>query len=237
MTGFWFTNFLNNFGAVVLGAWCIWGIVSVLLHELAHGWSAVRLGDPTPIDTGHMTWNPLVHMGAMGVIMFVLVGLPSGAMPIDPTRMRGRYGHVLVALAGPLMNVGLAVLCIVVGGVIGAFLTEADMDRAGAMEISSTASPQLKLVVFCSVGASINIALALFNLLPIPPMDGSAMLAGVWERYARFVASDAGRFLSMFLFVLAFFFVGRVLFPLAFFASGLGIGLIATVLKLVGVGP
>ncbi|MBY0312676.1 MAG: site-2 protease family protein [Phycisphaerales bacterium] len=237
MTGFWFTNFLNTFGPVVLGAWCIWGIVSVLLHELAHGWTAVRRGDPTPIDSGHMTWNPLVHMGAMGVIMFVLVGLPSGAMPVDPSRMRGKYGFVMVALAGPVMNLSLAIACIVVGGVIGAFVTAADLERIQAMEISSTASPQLRMAVFCFVGAWINIALALFNLIPVPPLDGSTILAGVSERYGRFVQSDAGRFISMFLFVLAFFFVGRVLYPMAFLASALGIGLIAGALKLVGVGP
>ncbi len=237
MTYWWFTHFLNNFGPVVLAAWCIWGVVSVLLHELAHGWAAVRRGDPTPIDTGHMTWNPLVHMGLMGVIMFVLVGLPMGAMPIDPTRMRGRYAHTLVALAGPLMNLGLAALCIVVGGVMAAFLSEQDLDRAMQMEISSSASPLLRLVVFCFVGSWINLALGIFNLFPLPPLDGSRIMSELSAGYARFVESDAGRFLSIFLFMVAFFFVGRVLYPVALLGTAVSMGSIGMLLRALGIGP
>lgn len=237
MSNWWFTNFLDVFGGVVLVAWCIWGIVSVLLHELAHGWVAVRRGDPTPIDSGHMTWNPLVHMGVMGVMMFVFIGLPTGAMPVDPTRMRGRYADVLVSLAGPLMNLALAAGCILAGGVIGAFLTDADMTRVQTMTISGSASPLLRLMVFVFVGAWINLSLAMFNLLPLPPLDGSRILAGLSKRYEQFVSSDGGRFFTMLLFVIAFFLAGRVLYPLALLASVTGIFLIATVLRLFGVGP
>jgi hypothetical protein len=86
----------------------VWVIGSIVLHELAHGWAAIRLGDTTPRDLGHMTWNPLVHMGGFSLVVFAVIGIAWGMMPVDPSRLRGRYGDALVALAGPAMNIVLA---------------------------------------------------------------------------------------------------------------------------------
>jgi Zn-dependent protease len=76
-------------------------VVSITIHELAHGVVAVWRGDRTPIDEGHMTLNPAVHMGPFSIIALLVAGIAWGAMPINPSRIRGRFGEALVAAAGP----------------------------------------------------------------------------------------------------------------------------------------
>ena len=83
--------------AAVLG-WVFWVIFSICLHELAHGWAAIWQGDRTPRETGHMTMNPMVHMGGASLIVFALVGIAWGLMPTDPSRYRwGRRGRIQAA--------------------------------------------------------------------------------------------------------------------------------------------
>src|SRR5262249_8984123 len=109
----WWVAEIWNQSPVLLVSWIVWVIGSIVLHELAHGWAALWCGDRTPIETGHMTWNPLVHMGQMSLLMFALVGIAWGQMPVDPSRFRGRYDDAKVALAGPLMNLALAITALV----------------------------------------------------------------------------------------------------------------------------
>ena len=100
--------------AAVLG-WVFWVIFSICLHELAHGWAAIWQGDRTPRETGHMTMNPMVHMGGASLIVFALVGIAWGLMPTDPSRYRwGRRGRIAVAAAGPLMNLLIAVVSLLI---------------------------------------------------------------------------------------------------------------------------
>src|SRR5438309_6666732 len=93
-------------------AWVLTIVVSVCLHELAHGLVAVWLGDDTPIQQERMTLNPLVHMGPSSLICLLLAGIAWGAMPVNTNRLRGRYGGALVAAAGPLTNILLATLAL-----------------------------------------------------------------------------------------------------------------------------
>jgi hypothetical protein len=86
MQGGWGFAELWEMRPMLAVAWAVWVIASVCLHELSHGVAAIKLGDNTPIYTGHMTWNPLVHMGRMSLIMFALVGLAWGMMPVTPSR-------------------------------------------------------------------------------------------------------------------------------------------------------
>ncbi len=72
-------------------------VVSICLHELAHGWAAIRQGDDTPIQLGHMTFNPMVHMGSVSLLLFVFTGIAFGAMPVNPLRFRSRYGQAIVS--------------------------------------------------------------------------------------------------------------------------------------------
>src|SRR5678815_2328722 len=79
-------------------------VVSICLHELAHGIVAVKHGDRTPIEQDRITLNPLVHMGVLSLVVLLIAGMAWGSMPIDRARLRGRYAEAHVALAGPLMN-------------------------------------------------------------------------------------------------------------------------------------
>ncbi len=91
-------------------SWVITVIFSITLHELAHGLMALRRGDHTPVELGHMTINPLVHMGPFSLAALFFLGIAWGAMPVNPSRLRGKYGEALVALAGPVTNLLLAFL-------------------------------------------------------------------------------------------------------------------------------
>jgi Zn-dependent protease len=170
----WVTDVLNSLGQTYLAAWIIWVVVAITLHELAHGWAAIWRGDRTPIETGHMTWNPVVHMGLFSIIMFVVVGFAFGLMPVDESRMRGRWSGIMVALAGPLMNILLFTLCIFSAG---AMLAWGGADLAGLVGGGNTIAD--RALTFFFVGAWLNCLLACFNLLPVPPLDGGRVLAGL----------------------------------------------------------
>lgn len=203
---------------VLLVAWVFWVIFSITLHELGHGWAAIRLGDRTPIETGHMTWSPMVHMGPMSLLVFAIVGIAWGAMPVDPSRLRGRHGDAVVSAAGPAMNLLLAVLCVVGLALWGAYApTVPDhVDRNMAMFLHS--------------GAMLNVALMLFNLVPVPPLDGSRIVASFAPAYGRAFEGERGQMLGLLAFLGLFWFVGPRLFDVAGDAVALAAGLLASVL-------
>lgn len=150
-------------------------VLSVVLHELAHGWAAIWQGDRTPIETGHMTIDPRVHMGAISLIMLALMGMCYGAMPVDSTRFRSRYGDALVSAAGPLMNLLLAFLA----------LTGLSVWQVAVRDSSETSEVSGNLLQFLWVFGVSNVALFLFNLIPVPPLDGARVLANLNRGFAR----------------------------------------------------
>ena len=91
-------------------------LISVVLHELGHGLAAIRQGDDTPIVTGHMTLDPKVHMGMTGLFFLFFFGIAFGAMPVNPSRFRDKYGNAIVAFAGPAVNILLALVGVLVMG-------------------------------------------------------------------------------------------------------------------------
>lgn len=243
--GWWVSSYFQMGGLALVAASAIWVIVSITLHELAHGWAAINRGDMTPIHTGHMTWNPLVHMGMTSLIVFAITGIAWGLMPIDPSRMRGRYAEAFVALAGPLMNLALAIICIIGGGVALALLTDAQLDhlleqfRSDPVQLDlGPRSPiAARIAVFCGVGGMLNIILFVFNLLPCPPLDGSRIIASFSRAYREFMTTQGGQFVSMIVFILAFFFAGTVIRGIGMFGTFLGMSAVYAMLKLVGFGP
>ncbi len=162
------------FWTIVVGC-----IVSVTLHELAHGAVAILLGDDTPRRLGHMTWNPIVHMGFLSLVLLLLAGICWGAMPVDPRRLRGRFGHALVALAGPASNVLIAFVALTLLA-LWIHVDEAPGDGEGRL-----------LFLFLTELGPLNLALACFNLLPIPPLDGATVLAGFSASFRRLIESPA----------------------------------------------
>lgn len=192
-------------GPVYLFAWVVWVIGSIVLHELAHGWAAIRCGDRTPIELGHMTANPLVHMGQMSLIVFGIVGIAWGAMPVSPSRFRREHDDALVAFAGPAMNLSLAF--------VAAVLLTLWMKIAVAN--SWTGPFANNILQFLHVGIFLNIALAIFNLMPVPPLDGSRILASFSPPYARFIYTEQGRTAGLIAFIAMFWFGGRYLWSMA----------------------
>ena len=165
-------------------------VVSITLHELAHGWAALRLGDQTPVWTGHMTWNPLVHMGPFSIAACLLAGIAWGSMPIDPTRLRGKWGEAIVAAAGPATNLALAFLALTG---MGLWL------RVGQPDITS--SQVQNGLMFLEVFGTTNLLLFAFNLLPVPPLDGSRILANANPGYSAWASNpqNSGIFLVLFI--------------------------------------
>ena len=136
-------------------------IISVTLHELAHGWAALSQGDDTPSKTGHMTPNPIVHMGWPSLIFLCLAGIVWGQMPVNPSKFRNpKWGNIWVSAAGPLMNLSLG---------LGAILLINLVSNGGLLGFVS--------IDFFYYLATINLVLCLFNFLPIPPLDGFHVLS------------------------------------------------------------
>jgi len=134
-------------------------LTAISIHEFAHAWVADRLGDPTPSLAGRLTLNPLAHLDPLGTLALFFIGFGWGKpVPIDPYNLRHpRRDQALIALAGPLSNF-LFVLFI-------AFIYHL--------------FPYPHLFLIIQILITINLSLALFNLLPLHPLDGSKILLGL----------------------------------------------------------
>lgn len=190
-------GFYKELGIAGAAAFVFWGIASVTLHELAHGWAAIWQGDDTPRVYQRMTWNPLVHMGLMSIFMLLLVGIFWGMMPTDPSKYRwGRRGRIVVSGAGPAMNVALAILCWTMFGIAYGL----------GGEMSGTNTHFLdRLVQFAFIGGSLNGLMALFNMLPVPPFDGASVLAGFSRTYYTWMHNPRVQQWGFFIVLIAMF--------------------------------
>ncbi|MCC7408254.1 MAG: site-2 protease family protein [Phycisphaeraceae bacterium] len=194
---------LNPDGQLFYFGWILTVVLSIILHELSHGLAAIRLGDDTPIYRGHMTINPLVHMGPWSLVCLFLFGIAWGQMPVDPTRLRGKYAEALVALAGPATNLLLSLVALTI---LGLWLRHSP----GAHTLKMLNAQNLLLIFGWA-----NLALCLFNLLPVPPLDGSHVAANLSRGYQRLASDPAHQGLWILAFAAAFFIFGSVLFSLA----------------------
>lgn len=142
-------------------------LMSVVIHEISHGYSAYIQGDPTAYYEGRLTLNPLKHIDPIGSILIpiitTLAGFPFGwakPVPFNPYNLKNkRWGELLVAIAGPLSNI---IIAVVFGLII----------RFGHARLPA---PFISLSVLVVI---INLGLAIFNLIPVPPLDGSKVLFG-----------------------------------------------------------
>ncbi|MFO0861829.1 MAG: site-2 protease family protein [Phycisphaerales bacterium] len=182
----WWVAQWYQISPILLYSWVLWVILSICLHELGHGWMAIRCGDNTPRALGHMTMNPMVHIPwPWAWVMFALFGFTWGLMPVSPDRFRGRYDDAKVAAAGPAVNLILAVLCIA-GSVGWLFIGPKTPDNV-----------QQNVAVFLWTGVMINFMGVVFNLIPVPPLDGSRILADFSGSYRRLIYSEQGAVISL----------------------------------------
>lgn len=160
-------------------------VFSLTVHESAHAWAADRLGDPTARALGRVSLNPMVHVDPIGTIIFPLVGMLAPGLPLigwaKPVPVatwrfnNPRRDYLMVAAAGPLSNLALAF----VGAVLLRLAAPGILGGGADGAAGSTAAIFAPVSVIAWSLLSINLLLAIFNLLPIPPLDGSTVLAGL----------------------------------------------------------
>ena len=159
-------------------------LFSVIIHEIAHGYMALRLGDPTARDLGRLTLNPLPHIDPVGSVLIPLMSLAAAGhvfiawakpVPVNPMNFRApRRDSVLVSAVGPASNFLLALLCAL--AVIVTALARAALADPG----TGTAAEAVRFLLTMFYGGMyINVVLGVFNLIPLPPLDGSHILAAM----------------------------------------------------------
>lgn len=179
-------------------------LLAIIVHEYAHGWVAEKFGDDTARIMGRLTFNPLVHIDPIGTVFLPLIGLLLGGpifgwakpVPVNPYRLNNpRRDIIYVSLAGPVANLLLAVVC----AFILYFLRRFSGINLGYLFLSE----------ILSVLLVINVILAVFNLLPVPPLDGWKIFTGLLPpEISLDFLEPYGIFILLFL--VASGFVGRV---------------------------
>jgi Zn-dependent protease len=187
------------------------------VHESAHAWTALRQGDPTAQSLGRISLNPLVHIDILGTVVMPLLMIFTGVpllgwakpTPVDPRRFRHlRQGQIVVSGAGPISNLLLAVLF-----TAGLFV---------AVRVLPGPLDGNPVISFLVLGIQLNVLLAVFNLVPLPPLDGSHIVEwslpnGMGHRYMRAIAPYGG-FILLALLISGGF---RVLYPVIDFVQGI----------------
>ena len=189
-------------------------LFALTFHELAHGYVAFTLGDPTAKNEGRLTMNPIKHLDPLGVIAFFIMKIGwAKPVPVNPSYFKNpQKGMLLVAIAGPAANVVIAIASaiLVKSLIMMPFLPMFILKPVVSMLVASV---------------WINIMLAVFNCLPIPPLDGSKVLMGVLppdmaRSYARM--EPYGFILLLVLFYMGI--IGKVIMPTINFANALLLG-------------
>ncbi len=196
-------------------------ILSLSVHEWAHAWSAFKLGDPTAKMSGRMTFDPMAHGTLMGTVVIPLLSVSLGGfffgwakpVPVDTRYFKNpRAGMALVAAAGPFSNIIIALLLSIVIGQMYA----GNYSLEGASALKRTGLEMLQF------GVQINVALAVFNMLPLPPLDGSRILQGFMSREWADKMDQSAGMLQIVLFVVIFSPIGAlILYPPMGFLIGL----------------
>jgi len=190
---------------ISLGAMAFVVFCTLPLHEFAHAFIAVKLGDDTPRLSGRLTINPMAHISPMGALMIFLFGF-GYAKPV-PVRMRHfknpKRDMAIVALAGPLCNILQAFVYMILFCAI--------------TNINTTNMGIVYIAFFFYYAAQVNVSLGVFNLLPIPPLDGSRLATALLPAKYYFKIMQYERYIMIGLFVLLF--TGILSTPLSFLSN------------------
>lgn len=216
----WLSSFWEHLGPLFTCSWVAWVIVSITLHELAHGWTAIRCGDDYPRISGHMTPNPFVHIPwPIAWITFALFGFTWGRMPTQSRNYQSRYDETRVALAGPGMNLMLALIC----------AAELAVMKSGRVPVSPAVMDVLGTIF--TTGLYVNVVGVLFNLIPVPPLDGWWALCDLWPAYARIWQGERGGVIGLIATSALFMYGGSAVYRYAF---SLGNEMVAIGVRLLG---
>lgn len=182
-------NDLNLFQRILV--WILPVVFAITVHEVAHGWVAKKYGDNTADMQGRLTLNPIKHIDLIGTIIIPGLLLITGTgfifgwakpVPVDARNFKNpRSDMAIVALAGPVSNLLMAIFWALIA-------------RVGVTIGAGTESISLPLIYTGVAGISINLVLALINLLPIPPLDGSRILTGLLPNYWAWQYNKLERF-------------------------------------------
>lgn len=157
-------------------------VLAITLHEAAHGWVAYKFGDPTAKLAGRLTLNPIAHIDPFGTILlpiitYILAGFIIGSakpVPVNFANLRNpKRDMIWVGAAGPGVNIAMALIC----GILFQLLVTQSMNIAARSGFLSFIV--VPLILMLKEGIKWNIVLAVFNLIPVPPLDGSRILAGL----------------------------------------------------------
>lgn len=183
---------VQNAGRDPIGfvAWIIALVLGITVHEFMHAYAAHRLGDDTARLLGRLSLNPMAHLDPFGSLLLVLAGFGYGKpVPFNESRLRSTLGVTFVALAGPLANLVLAALCAI-------------PLRFGAESLVGGGVYEEVLLAI----VQLNCVLAIFNLIPIPPLDGANVVYGLLpprQQYSWRTYQQYGPFLLLFILILA----------------------------------
>lgn len=174
------------------------------IHELAHGWAAYKMGDSTAKNLGRLTFNPFGHLDLFGTIMLFLFGIGyANPVPVTTRNFKNpKKGMIVTALAGPGANVLMAFIFVVL------FYIAKLLPQSTAVFF---------VVQFLNFAATVNVSLAVFNLLPIPPLDGSKVIGFLIPTKTYFKVLQYERYIMIGLLVLLF--TGVLNTPIAFISD------------------
>lgn len=216
---------------VILLSYAVLIFVCLPFHEFAHAFAAHKLGDDTAKWHGRLTLNPVKHLDTFGTLMLVLCGIGyARPVPINPYNFRKpKQGMALSALAGPLSNLLMAVAAVAIyrvicwiGGGLPSFISVGNQTIfmfSGSAAFYDIAYYSYVVLIGCF--ASINLGLAVFNLLPIPPLDGSRIFASILPDRWTYTLERYERYITIVLFVLLL--TGALDTPLSYLHKGFGI--------------
>jgi Zn-dependent protease len=189
-------------------------LIAFPFHELAHAVVADKLGDDTPRLAGRLTLNPIKHLDPLGAVLFLVLGFGWATTPINPLNFRGnwRAKNALVAIAGPIANILLAIIFALIFRVLSVG-GESDSFVIRVIQLA------------CFIAVSINLLLAFFNLIPVPPLDGSKIFAMILPPSAEAVYWQIAQFGWIIILLLSQIgFISRVIRPLVDFFQQLLLG-------------
>jgi len=191
-------------------------LFSVIIHEISHGWTADLLGDPTAREAGRLTLNPLKHLDPFGSVLLPLMLILfqsriifgwAKPVPVNNFNLRGKFAEAKVAAAGPLANISLAVF-------FGLLLRFIPWMRIPSGE---------NIIIAFGFIVWVNLLLAVFNLIPIPPLDGSHILFALLPDKYNQLKVNLSRY-GLFILIFFIFFLFQFIVPVVNFLFGLIVG-------------